>query len=115
MQDDLDTLGARIDALKDKRQKRENGGRKSGGAGNNKAGVQAGMEFCFAIALSVLIGYKMDEWFGTAPLWLILWFFLGVATGFWSLYKFSLKFQTPKRDSQLHEAEKTANKAPEND
>ncbi len=58
---------------------------------NDKAGIQAGMEFAMAIGLATFFGYHIDGWFGTKPLFLILLFFLGVATGFWTLYKYSQK------------------------
>jgi ATP synthase protein I len=48
-------------------------------------------EFVAAIVVSTLIGWRLDIWFGTDPLFLILLMGLGVAAGFWSVYRLAVK------------------------
>ena len=62
---------------------------------SSHSGAQAGLEFVFCIAFASFLGYKLDDWTGKEPLFLISLFFFGVCAGFWSLYKYSIK--TSKR------------------
>ena len=77
------------------------------------AGAQAGMEFVLCIALAAFAGYHLDQWLGTLPIFLILLFFLGVAAGFWCLYKYANNLGSAVGYSVLHGDQKDANKAPE--
>lgn len=40
-----------------------------------------GFAFVLAVLFGFLIGYGLDRWLGTSPLFLILFFFMGVAAG----------------------------------
>jgi ATP synthase protein I len=40
-----------------------------------------GIAFVLAVAFGFLIGYALDRWLGTSPLFLIVFFFLGMAAG----------------------------------
>ncbi len=40
-----------------------------------------GIAFVLAVVFGFLIGYFLDRWLGTSPLFLILFFFIGVAAG----------------------------------
>jgi ATP synthase protein I len=40
-----------------------------------------GIAFVLAIVFGFLIGYYLDKWLGTSPLFLIIFFFVGVAAG----------------------------------
>ena len=44
-------------------------------------------EFVAAVVVGGLIGWQLDQWFGTAPFLLILLLGLGVAAGFWNVYR----------------------------
>ena len=48
-------------------------------------------EFVAAIVVGALIGWQFDEWFGTSPFLLILFLGLGVAAGFWNVYRLAVK------------------------
>lgn len=114
MNSDLDELERKIREARESNLEGGSGAKNRSNSGD-KAGIQAGMEFTASIALSTFIGYQLDQWLGTLPLFLILLFFLGVSAGFWTLYKLSQKAGGNVGYSQLHEQEKTANKAPDKD
>ncbi len=78
----------------------------------NKAGMQAGMEFVIAITLSSFLGFKLDQWAGTMPLFLILFFLLGTGAGFLSVFKASQNCGAGVGFSALHKEEKKAKKTP---
>ena len=40
-----------------------------------------GFAFVLAVVFGFLIGYFLDRWLGTSPLFLLVFFFLGVAAG----------------------------------
>lgn len=52
-----------------------------------RVGITAFSEFVGAVIVSALIGWKADEWLGTSPWLLIVMLLLGVASGFWSVYR----------------------------
>ena len=86
-------------------------------AHDNKAAMQAGYEFVASVLLSAALGYFLDQWLGTSPLFLILLFLLGTGAGFMSIFRMNKKLGMSVGYSQLHSSEKDANKAPrdEND
>lgn len=40
-----------------------------------------GIAFVLAVVIGFGVGYVLDRWFGTSPLFLIVFFFLGMAAG----------------------------------
>lgn len=58
-----------------------------GGDDANASGMRAGLELAAPIFGGGAIGYGLDHWLGTLPLFLLIFFFLGVATGFYNVYK----------------------------
>lgn len=40
-----------------------------------------GIAFVLAVVFGFLIGYALDRWLGTTPLFIIVFFFLGIAAG----------------------------------
>lgn len=40
-----------------------------------------GIAFVLAVVFGFLIGYLLDRWLGTSPLFIILFFFIGLAAG----------------------------------
>jgi ATP synthase protein I len=47
-------------------------------------------EFVAAILVGALIGWQADVWLGTKPWMLVLFLGLGVAAGFWNVFRLSL-------------------------
>ncbi|HRY02536.1 MAG TPA: AtpZ/AtpI family protein [Beijerinckiaceae bacterium] len=52
-------------------------------------GMKAMGEFVGAIGVSAVIGWKLDDWLGTAPALLLVFLALGTVAGFWNIYRMS--------------------------
>lgn len=50
-------------------------------------GVRAGTELVVPMIVGGGAGYALDNWQGTAPLFFIIFFILGVFVGFWNVYR----------------------------
>jgi F0F1-type ATP synthase assembly protein I len=66
--------------------------------------ISSGFELTFEFALSVLaffgIGWLLDAWLGTAPLFMIVGFLIGVVANFvrlWYLYDQAMQTEERKR------------------
>jgi ATP synthase protein I len=75
-------------------------------------GAQAGMEFVAEILVGCGGGWFLDRWLGTSPWLFLLGFFLGVAAGFYSLFKMARNLNAPSLTA-LPKGQKTATKPPE--
>ncbi len=77
-------LGARIAALKAARKSRD-GRRPSAGGGRRGYGLQMALrlsaDIASGFAVGGVIGYAIDRWAGTIPLFLVIMLFFGGATG----------------------------------
>lgn len=93
-----------------KEEKTEREHRRSG-----HTGTQAGMEFVLSIMLGGYLGYLLDNWLGTMPLFLILLFFLGCGAGFMSLYRANKQMGSAIGYSELHKEEKQGKTLPKSD
>ena len=66
---------------------------------NKKEGIflgnafKLGTELVAAVAVGVIIGFILDNWFGTKPLLIILFFLLGSAAGIFNVNKAAKKMQ----------------------
>ena len=60
---------------------------------NSSLGVAFKMstELVSAVAVGTIIGFILDNWFGTKPWLILLFFFLGVATGILNVIKSAKK------------------------
>lgn len=56
-------------------------------------GLSAFSEFVGAVAVSGLIGWKADEWLGTRPWLLVALLAIGVAAGFWNIFRLAKREQ----------------------
>jgi ATP synthase protein I len=54
-------------------------------------GMRAMSEFVGAVGVSALIGWQLDEWFGTSPAMLLVFLALGTAAGFYGVYRMAAK------------------------
>ena len=65
---------------------------------DNKKGVfmgsafRLGTELVAAVAVGTIIGFILDNWFGTKP-WFIITFFLGVIAGIYNVIKVAKNMQ----------------------
>lgn len=62
--------------------------------GQARQGIQAGVELVGAIFLPTAIGYFIDGYFETRPLFMLILFFLGICTGFYNVYRISRNMGT---------------------
>ena len=86
----LKDLDARLKAAR-QRQEEASGAAREKRAGSSGMGVgfRLAIELVTALVVGVAIGYGLDRWLGTAPLFLIVFFFLGSAAGFLNVYRAS--------------------------
>lgn len=91
-------LRARLEKLQAALQKQEEDRREQKGPGLPVGGsfgraLSVGFtvlsEFVAAILVGALIGWQSDVWLGTAPWLLVLFLGLGVAAGFWNVFRLS--------------------------
>lgn len=83
----LDDLKARLEKARgaqDRRAGRDATGRRSGALG---IALQMAFELVGALGVAVLLGWALDRWLGTAPLFLVVFFFLGAAAGGLNVYR----------------------------
>lgn len=59
-----------------------------------------GIEMGLSVAAGALIGYGLDQYLGTKPWMLFLWFFAGVLAGFRALWRTLQKLKDSSRDEQ---------------
>ena len=57
--------------------------------------LDLGMQFTFAVVIGVVLGYYLDRWLGTEPVFLLILTGLGVAAAIRSLLRFARR-NTPK-------------------
>ncbi|MCB1651880.1 MAG: AtpZ/AtpI family protein [Alphaproteobacteria bacterium] len=97
---DLGDLEARIDAAQDKHKPKEES--------ELSKTLNAGMEFTAPILGGILIGYGLDRWLETKPIFILSLFLLGVGAGFVNIYKASQNIGGTIGYSELHQREKNA-------
>ncbi len=56
-----------------------------------------GLEMGFSVAIGIGIGYLLDYYFDTKPWFLLIFFFVGIAAAFRSLFSLLKKFDQHKR------------------
>ena len=76
-----------------------------------KNAVHSGIEFTGAFLVATFLGYLADRAFQTSPVFLLLGLFLGIASGFYALYKFSVTQSHSVGYKDLHRDKKNDNKA----
>jgi ATP synthase protein I len=98
----LEKLGAALQ--KQEADRREEAARKSPVEGSFGRSLSVGLtvlsEFVAAIVVGALIGWQADEWFGTKPLLLIVFFTFGIAAGFWNVYRVAAPKEPPSDASR---------------
>ncbi len=60
-------------------------------------GLRLTADFLSPIVVGIFLGFWLDRWSGTTPLFLLLLFFLGVAAGFWNLYRMAQRIDQQNR------------------
>lgn len=102
-------LRARLDRLSGalKEQNLEARERKAGAANTDFSGAETGRalslgirvlsEFVAGVVVGFLIGWQLDAWFSTTPLFLILFLGLGTAAGFYNVYRIAARPTGPAK------------------
>jgi ATP synthase protein I len=92
---EMDALNARLEKLNETlRQRQEEQLAKEAPPAERRGlsralsvGLNAFSEFVGAVLVGGLAGWKADEWLGTAPWLMIVLLGLGIAAGFWNIYR----------------------------
>ena len=89
---DLEDLKTRLKIAKSKLQKdkNENTDKKGIFLGN---AFKLGTELVAAVIVGTIIGFILDNWFGTKPILIIVFFLLGAAAGITNVIKAARKMQ----------------------
>ena len=92
---DLENLKTRLKIAKSKLQKNksENTDKKGIFLGN---AFKLGTELVAAVIVGTIIGFILDNWFGTKPWLIIIFFFLGTAAGMLNVIKTAKRMQEKK-------------------
>jgi ATP synthase protein I len=91
----LDDLEARLD----KARARNNPSRgNDGGQGGYGAAFQVAIEMVGTLIVSVGLGWVLDDWLDTGPLFLVILFFLGAAAGGLNVYRRARQLVAPADD-----------------
>ena len=70
-----------------------------GGGGNNlamSAGFRVATELVANVCVGGLVGWQLDKWTGWSPILLLVFLLLGVASGFWSVYRIAMRPTKPR-------------------
>ncbi len=54
-------------------------------------GIRVLTEFVAGVAIGTLIGWQLDVWLNTSPIFLIVFLTLGTVAGFWNVYRIAAK------------------------
>ena len=89
---DLEDLKTRLKIAKSRLQKDEtqNADKKGVFLGN---AFKLGTELVAAVIVGTIIGFILDNWFGTKPILIIVFFFFGAAAGIINVIKTARKMQ----------------------
>lgn len=88
--DDLPSIKDLDEAIKKakKRSLEDDTGKKPSGM---RDAMSISIELVAGVILGVVLGLYLDEWFGTAPIFFIICFFLGVAGSGLNIYRMAVK------------------------
>lgn len=89
MPDDLKRLSERIEKFKQKEADARKEQKESGFAYASKTGFRVGTELLSGVLVGAAAGYFLDIFFGTKPVLLIVFLFLGGAAGILNVYRFA--------------------------
>ena len=101
----LEDLGTRLQAAKKARESKESQGPAKASAYGSA--VRLVSELVAGLVVGLLLGLFFDEWLGTGPWLMIVFLFLGVATGIMNVLKAAKKMQSDLHVDARHESEKT--------
>ncbi len=86
----LERLSSALDAKRNEPQARDGGADDASRVNAGRAmslGFRVLSEFVAGIIVGCLMGWQLDVWFSTSPVFLIAFLALGTAAGFWNVYR----------------------------
>ena len=83
----LDDLDARLHKARADAFEPQGGKQGLNPAGGLSAGIHVATELVVAMMVAVAIGWYLDDWLETKPLFLLVFFFLGAAAGALNVYR----------------------------
>ena len=89
----FEDFDARLDKARQQKQAGPDGGDEPPPRLGYGTGLQAGIEVVAGVCVGVLLGWALDRWLGTLPLFLILFFMLGAAAGVLNAYRHLRRMQ----------------------
>ena len=89
---DLDDLKTRLKIAKSKLQKKNIKESEKKGVFLGNA-FKLGTELVAAVAVGTIIGFILDNWFGTKPILIIIFFLLGAVAGIMNVFRAAKKMQ----------------------
>lgn len=105
----LDDLDAKLKVAQAKHEK-DTASAPSAYSKEMNQGIRAFMEMLGVILGSGIMGWVLDDFFGTAPTILIIFVILGIGAAFFNLYKLSRNLGTAIGSNNLQSEEKLARK-----
>ena len=115
MSDPLDNLEAKLNAFKaEEEQEKAEQARGDAESSAMRDGIRAGAELVVSIGSGTAIGYGLDYWLGTSPIFLIIFLLAGVGAGFWNTYRITQGMGTSVGFSALHKEKKDGKTSSEN-
>ncbi|MGE4314345.1 MAG: AtpZ/AtpI family protein [Pseudobdellovibrionaceae bacterium] len=69
-------------------------------------GIRAGTEMVVSVLSGSLIGYGLDYWLETKPIFFMIFIFTGIGVGFLNIYKITQKIGTGVGFAELHKRKK---------
>ena len=88
----LKEISTRLEIAK-KRIKKDQIKNKSSNAASLGKALKISTELVASVVVGSTIGFLLDNWFGTKPLLIICFFFIGVAAGILNVFKSAKKMQ----------------------
>lgn len=87
---DLDDLQSKIQSFQKKNDDDEAVEKKVAQSDNMSMGIRAGAELLVPILVAGFIGYQIDGWLETKPIFLIILLLLGMGAGFLNVYRITV-------------------------
>ena len=87
-----DTFKTRLEIAKKKASKRSSN-RNQKSSSNIGIALKLSTELVAAVAVGTSIGFILDDWFGTKPWLILIFFFVGVAAGIMNVVKSAMNMQ----------------------
>ncbi len=68
------------------------------------AGMRIGVELVAAVVVGGVLGYLLDGWLGTRPLFMVIFLLIGMAAGFLTVYRTAKELERRAREEKAKAA-----------